>query len=290
MDELRELLAKLPGPYFAAVDRCEDELLAWALANHLLRIAIDAARPGGSGPERLLPWLSGADHALASVGSPVVVDAANSHIVEVGADARAYSVDPAALLRGASPQGTKVTAEAFSAIDRVGYGDVLDQALAVVVLLDRKDLGTEVSSWTTTALPSTIYLDWYPTGELLGKDLLHEATHAWLNDAIDARQVEFPPEELYYSPWKERHRPAYGMLHSVIAFSRVTNYLARLHGVTEDAAVREYCRIRVDQESARLRSVRDSTYATFSVTPDPEIVALVRDEYEQAVDAPALLT
>jgi hypothetical protein len=288
IEKLGALLRKLPEPYFDAVASCEDPLLRWALANQLYRCAVTAARSGDAA-ELLAPWLPGQAELPTGLRTPFVVDRADARVVDIGAELPACWVDPTVLAEPTDSEGVAAVRASVEVLRGIGYGDVLDEALAIVVLQDKKVLGEQVNSWTTTALPSTIFVDWYDIPELLAKDVLHEATHAWLNDAIDARGVEFPAEELYYSPWKKCLRPAYGMLHSVAAFSRVTNYLARLYDETADAAVREYCVVRIEQEAERLSSVREAGEATFSVTPDREIADLVASEYEEAVAAPARL-
>jgi HEXXH motif-containing protein len=194
-------------------------------------------------------------------------------------------VDPVSLAGGASAEGTSAVTNAVAVLSRLGYGDVIAQGVGLVVLLNRRVLGEETSSWTTVAFPGTVYLDWYAQPEFLAKDLVHEATHAWLNDALEARAVSLPPEELYYSPWKGRLRSAYGMIHSIIAFSRVTNLLTRLYYDCSDPAVRTYCTVRVGQETERLKGARDAAYGALAVIDDAELTNLIRAEYEEALGA-----
>ncbi|MFF0087090.1 HEXXH motif-containing putative peptide modification protein [Streptomyces canus] len=214
-----------------------------------------------------------------------MTDVANTREILIGTEMPVNAVDPKKLFEGGRAEGHQTVAKAVSILALLGYGTVIDEGAAIVVLLKKRQLGQETSSWATAAFPATVYLDWYDHPEFLAKDLLHEASHAWLNDALEARQINLPEEALFYSPWKKRDRPAYGMIHSVFAFSRVTNCLTRLRDHTTDPAVRTYCDIRVHEERLRLAEARSAALAALSVLPDAQLTDLVRGEYEEALTA-----
>jgi len=289
-NELRTVLQKLPHPYTAVIDGYENHLVRWAMLNQLYRTALYAVRE--SHPDTAIHMLSEwlpmtAPRPAGNVSGdvPVIVDISGTIQLETGADMPTPAVSPAALGRGECPEGSAAVTAAIALLNELDSSEPIRQSLGLVVLLNRREIGEPASGWTTTAFPGTVYLDWYSKAEFLAKDLVHESTHAWLNDALDACAVDFSPDESYYSPWKERLRPAYGMLHSIAAFSKVTNFLTRLYGFSHDPAVKEYCKIRVQQEQGRLKEAQSSAYAVLALVDDEEIAAIVRSEYEEALDA-----
>jgi HEXXH motif-containing protein len=283
---LHTVLQRLPRPYAAIIDQYPHRLVRWAMLHHLYRTALHAARVSdpAAGSQLLTRWLSSDGLPLTDVDQvPVPVDASNATAVETGADMPAHAVDPVCLAAGVSDEATTAVKGAVEVISRLGYGEVVAEGIGVVVLLNRRESGEPASSWTTLAFPGTVYLDWRAQPELLAEDLVHEATHAWLNDALDARSVWLPPEELYYSPWKQIHRSAYGMIHSIMAFSRVVNLLTRLIDESGDNAVRTYCAARMEQEAGRLESIRATASAALAVIDDEDIADVIRTEYEHAL-------
>lgn len=63
---------------------------------------------------------------------------------------------------------------------------------------------------------------------MLARDLIHEAGHNWLNDALSATACEISDEVTFYSPWKKTNRPAFGFLHACLAFPLTMIYTARV--------------------------------------------------------------
>ncbi|GAB2695069.1 aKG-HExxH-type peptide beta-hydroxylase [Kitasatospora kifunensis] len=285
---LNAKLRALPKAYVESIRLYQEPMLQWTLIHHLYRTALQAAKSSNDdiAHQRLASWLPDAARAGTSVEQfPAVVDKAHTIAVRIGADEAPLNVlDPLAIDHGASIEGSSAVAGSIAVLEHIGYGSIVRNATGAVVLMKRIDFGAEANSWTTTALPGTVYLDWYPNPEILAKEVLHESVHLWLNDAIEARRLTFAPEELYYSPWKERKRSSYAMFHSVAAFSHITNYLAKLHGTTADPMVREYCQIRVDQERDRLSSAYEAIQRTLGAVGDQEIADLIRCEYAEALD------
>lgn len=53
---------------------------------------------------------------------------------------------------------------------------------------------------------------------VLARDLIHEAGHNWLNDALAATGCKISDAAHFHSPWKQTMRPAFGFLHACWAF------------------------------------------------------------------------
>lgn len=287
---LRYVLDTLPAPYLDSLDVVANPVQRWALVNHLYRTAVSGIGPDRSTArlsELLSGWLEDGGPARMSpalLDPPVVVDAANAATIEVNADMPTRTISPQAIRDGASEEGRRATHDAVDLLHRYGFGPLIDRGLGVVVLLHRREVGEATSSWATTVLPATIYTDWYPDPSLLAKDLVHETTHTWLNDALDARAVQLPTDEIYWSPWKQRNRPAYGMVHSIAAFSQVVQFLAAAVQDQPNSVVATYGAARLRQEGGRLLEAHEAATAALDRLPDEEIRAWVADGYEAALE------
>lgn len=183
------------------------------------------------------------------------------------------------------PSLVRLLLRASDMCDEAGFGNLLLNGCAVVVLLRPRRLEEVTSSWTTSALPCTVFCDYHMDPALLGADVVHETTHNLLNDILRAREVEFPDEERYFSPWKSRLRPAFGFLHSVVAFSIVVQYLRRAGGLCVSAEAKAYAAQREQIESGRLRLIGRSvqTLLRESLCEDRELAEAVAQAYASAV-------
>ncbi|MFJ9378885.1 aKG-HExxH-type peptide beta-hydroxylase [Streptomyces sp. NPDC101455] len=117
---------------------------------------------------------------------------------------------------------------AFEQAEAGGFAGLLARHAVVVCLLDHKPLNGTLRSWTSTSLPGTVHTDHTGHAAILARDLVHEAAHNWLNDALTATDVRLDPATTFYSPWKNTHRPAHGFIHACWAFSLITLYVARV--------------------------------------------------------------
>ncbi|WP_077797931.1 HEXXH motif-containing putative peptide modification protein [Streptomyces sp. JHA26] len=82
--------------------------------------------------------------------------------------------------------------------------------------------------FTITRLPATVFTDHTGDAAVLGRGLVHEAAHNWLNDALAALQATIPDDETFCSPWRGTERPAYGFLHACFAFPLTVIYAVRI--------------------------------------------------------------
>ncbi|MFF2611719.1 MULTISPECIES: aKG-HExxH-type peptide beta-hydroxylase [Streptomycetaceae] len=243
----------------------------YCLAHHALEGAEAAAR---SGERAAFDWYTANPHADATAGStPTVL---GPRVV--------VAPDPAGLPRSpisetpyyvlgpgtehAAPGLRTLVADAFTTADQTGFGPLLAAHAVVVVLLRAKQLGQTLISWTITRLPGTVFLDHTGDPAVLARDLIHEAGHNWLNDALAAAGCTFDDQAVFHSPWRESMRPAFGFLHACWAFPLTMLYTARVLEHTE-GDVRAFLTAYLDQQ-------RDLLAA--SAADHPRALELIHDE------------
>lgn len=178
---------------------------------------------------------------------------------------------------------THLVKEASAAAVEAGYGWLVQHALGVVVTLHERRFDEATSSWTVSRLPCTMYTDYYPDGPLLGKDLVHEAAHSWLNECltVSAEQLD-DSQAAYWSPWKQRARTAFGLLHSAFAFSCVINYLTWLRDNAPGPQPLAYCDRRLPDERARLAEAAPGIESVLEDIIDDPIRNMVLAEFASA--------
>ncbi|MEU6706102.1 aKG-HExxH-type peptide beta-hydroxylase [Streptomyces wuyuanensis] len=118
----------------------------------------------------------------------------------------------------AQPHLRSLAADAYGSAARAGFGDLLAAHAVVLCLLRTKSLGETLDSWTISRLPGTVFMDHVDDPVVLARDLIHEAGHNWLNDALAATACKISDAAHFYSPWKQTMRPAFGFLHACWAF------------------------------------------------------------------------
>ena len=210
----------------------------YCLAHHALEGAEAAAR---SSNNTTFDWYtdhSDADAAANSTStavgvrvvlSPDLTDLPRSLISETPYYVIGPSTEPA------QPNLRNLAAIAYTGGVEAGFGDLLAAHAVVLCLLRAKNLGDTLDSWTITRLPGTVFTDHVGDPVVLARDLIHEAGHNWLNDALTATSCKIDDQARFHSPWKENMRPAFGFLHACWAFPLTMLYTAHaLKGTTGD--------------------------------------------------------
>ncbi|MFF3853556.1 aKG-HExxH-type peptide beta-hydroxylase [Micromonospora sp. NPDC002575] len=128
----------------------------------------------------------------------------------------------------APPELRELATAAYVTGVQNGFASLLADHAVVVCLLRHKQLGDTLDSWTITRLPGTVYCDHVREPVVLARDLIHEAGHNWLNDALNATACTISDDVTFYSPWKKMNRPAFGFLHACFAFPLTMIYTARV--------------------------------------------------------------
>ncbi|MET7712304.1 HEXXH motif-containing putative peptide modification protein [Streptomyces sp. NPDC005407] len=202
----------------------------YCLAHHALEGAEAAARAGNN---TAFDWYTDhpdADAAINStptaVGARVVIspdltDLPRSPISETPYYVLGANTEPA------PPHLRDLAAIAYTAATNVGFGHLLAAHAVVLCLLRTKSLGDTLDSWTITRLPGTVFMDHVGDPVVLARDLIHEAGHNWLNDALTATGCKIDDETRFHSPWKKTMRPAFGFLHACWAFPLTMLYTAQ---------------------------------------------------------------
>ncbi|WP_411573594.1 aKG-HExxH-type peptide beta-hydroxylase [Streptomyces fradiae] len=251
--------------------------LDYAVAHHLLEGAEHAARARDA--DRLawyrrttvrdLTHLSAGPHIVLS---PRPADLLRSEISETAY----YLVGPDT--SPAPPEAHGLVRAALASATEHGFGSLLTQHAPVVCLLNRRRLDETLHSWALTRLPGTVFTDYTAHPEVLARDLIHEAAHNWLNDALAAYTVSLPADVTFFSPWRGTPRPLYGFLHACWAFSLTVLYTRQARcGAT--GAVASFLDAHLRQQEGRFASVLDSLAEALSFVPTEAI----RDRINRAV-------
>ncbi|MEU6485983.1 HEXXH motif-containing putative peptide modification protein [Streptomyces sp. NPDC046887] len=258
-------------------NRLGSSALDYAVAHHLLEGAEHAARARDA--DRLawhrrttvrdLTHLSAGPHIVLS---PHPADLLRSEISEtayylVGPDTSPALAEALGLVRAAIASATEY-----------GFGTLLTQHAPVICLLNRRRLDETLHSWALTRLPGTVFTDYTAHSEVLARDLIHEAAHNWLNDALTAHDVRLPADVNFFSPWRGTPRPVYGFLHACWAFSLTALY-ARQARCSATGAMVPFLDAHLRQQENQIASVSESLPEALSYVS----AAVVRDHVSRAL-------
>lgn len=166
-----EIIAKLP---VRGIDSALAELpepLRSSMVSHVLRSAMNAAHGAKSDLDR---WPD-AIPEIASRSGVVITTLDNCDSVKLGTEMPVYTISPAGIFDAiVDLDGSKCMMNALDSLNRLGYSAFISQNLAVIVTLKKRKTVDVTSSWSTTAIRSTIYTDYYSLSELSGKDIVSE--------------------------------------------------------------------------------------------------------------------
>ncbi|MFG3153950.1 aKG-HExxH-type peptide beta-hydroxylase [Streptomyces sp. NPDC048219] len=158
--------------------------------------------------------------------------------------------------------------DAFGHITATRLDALVAAHAAVICLTGRRRPDQTLRSFAITRLPATVFTDHTGNAAVLGRDLVHEAAHNWLNDALAALHITFPDNETYFSPWRGTQRPAYGFLHACFAFSLTMIYAVRARpGATGAAA--SVLADHEHQQRPQLAAAQDDFIRAGELIPDP---------------------
>ncbi|MFF4863506.1 HEXXH motif-containing putative peptide modification protein [Streptomyces sp. NPDC001231] len=244
--------------------------LAYALAYHRLEGAENAARHSDT---TALDWYRNtAGFSLtrlvrtSRLGPRIVVAPNEDEMIRGPHSDTPYYVLGPDTTRAAEPLAA-LTDEAFDQIAATGLDALVEAHATVICLTGRRRPYQTLRSFAITRLPATVFTDHTGDGAVLGRDLVHEAAHNWLNDALAALRVTFPDEETYFSPWRGTERPAYGFVHACFAFPLTMIYAARILADSsgpEHAALADH----VHQQRAQLAAAQDGFTRALKLVTD----------------------
>ncbi|NUK21934.1 aKG-HExxH-type peptide beta-hydroxylase [Streptomyces lunaelactis] len=258
---------------------------AYCLAHHSLEGAEAAARTGATAT---FDWY---------VGHPDAGAAANATPTKVGARVVVAPV-LAALPRSAisetpyyvlgpdtEPAATHLrtlAADAYAHAAGAGFGGLLTAHAVVLCLLQAKTLGDTLDSWTISRLPGTVFMDHVDDPFILARDLIHEAGHNWLNDALAATGCKVSDTAGFYSPWKRTDRPAFGFLHACWAFPLTMLFTA--HALNHTTGARhQFLAAYLDQQRSLLATTTTDHSRALEQIHDVGLRQRLADVHHQAL-------
>lgn len=232
----------------------------YALAHHFLEGAEQAARAKDAS---LLAWYrsnpgDNLDHLLD--GAHVILRPRPEQRLRTDISDTEYYLAATDTLTPPPTARALVRAAVISATEH-GFGPLLTHHAPVICLLDHRQLDESLHSWALTRLPGTVFTDYTDHPEVLARDLIHEAAHNWLNDALALHTVQLSDDIALYSPWRGTHRPAFGFLHACWAFALTVIYSHRaLPAANQPAAsfLSAYLRTQHDHVNAAMAQLNDA--------------------------------
>ncbi|MGW0731795.1 aKG-HExxH-type peptide beta-hydroxylase [Streptomyces sp. NPDC002851] len=254
----------------------------YALAHHFLEGAEQAARAQEADllawyrttPPDLLAHLSDGTHTILN---PHPEQRARAPISEteyylVAPDTPAPSIHTRALIHAAIA----------SATDH-GFGPLLRNHAPIICLLDHRQVHDPLHSWALTRLPGTVFTDYTDHPEVLARDLIHEAAHNWLNEALALHAVQLPDDITFYSPWRGTHRPLFGFLHACWAFALTVLYSQRaISEVLADQTVASFLNAYQDMQRNLLKSAAKQLPAALRILPPGALKDRLYGTFSQA--------
>ncbi|MFD6347781.1 HEXXH motif-containing putative peptide modification protein [Streptomyces roseolus] len=266
----------------------ENERLAdaFCLAHHALEGAETAAR---SGDTTTFAWYqshpdaNGAALAVpTAVGPRVVVSPDPSHMPRSSiSDTAYYVLSPDTAV--APPHELDLVTAAYATAAQAGFGDLLAAHAVVACLLRHKNLGDTLVSWAITRLPETVYTDHVGDPTVLGRDLVHEAGHNWLNDALAAVKCDLGTTHTFYSPWRTERRPAFGFIHACWSFPLTMIYTARVLPGTR-GEVHRFLTAYLDQQRGLLAGTVDDHARALDLITDPVLRQHLQTAHAEALE------
>ncbi|MBQ0829000.1 aKG-HExxH-type peptide beta-hydroxylase [Streptomyces tagetis] len=217
-------------------NRLGSSALDYAVAHHLLEGAEHAARARDSDRLAWYRRTSVRDLTHLSTDQHIVLNPCPAELLRSEISETAYYLvgpDTAP----APPDAQSLVRAALASAVEHGFGTLLIQHAPVICLLNLRQLDETLHSWALTRLPGTVFTDYTAHPEILARDLIHEAAHNWLNDALAAYDVLLPADVTFFSPWRGTDRPVYGFLHACWAFALSVLYAREARGSATGAVV-----------------------------------------------------
>ncbi|GAA2484217.1 hypothetical protein GCM10010406_20610 [Streptomyces thermolineatus] len=175
-----------------------------------------------------------------------------------------------------------LAADAYETAAEAGFGELLAAHAVVLCLLRSKKLGDTLDSWTISRLPGTVFMDHVGDPVVLARDLIHEAGHNWLNDALTATGCKLDDDAQFHSPWKQAMRPAFGFLHACWAFPLTMLFTVQaLEDSTGD--LHRFLAAYLDQQRSFLVSTPADHTRALELISDDGLRARLAAAYEQAL-------
>jgi 8-oxo-dGTP pyrophosphatase MutT (NUDIX family) len=174
---------------------------------------------------------------------------------------------------------------ALRLLDHVGCSATVGGCLGVVIDLGAKKLLEPTNSYTLSGVPGTVYCEYVASELRLAETLLHEATHTWLNFAFDALQPGGFSDAMYWSPWRHKLRPAFGILQATFVFSLLCQFFDRCLASDKVGLIdKAYAESRLKVESQVLRDNLATLTQALEEIEDVTLRAVIAEDLNRALN------
>ena len=174
---------------------------------------------------------------------------------------------------------------ALSLLTSLNCMATVDGCLGIVVILGAKNLLEPTNSYTLSGVPGTVYCEQVDSRVRIAETLLHEATHTWLNYAFTALQPNGFSDQLYWSPWRQKKRPTYGILQATFVFSLLCQFFDRyIASSNVDPIGKAYAESRLRVESQVLRDNAFMLKMALEEVEDVALRALLSEDLNRALN------
>ncbi|MEU7028956.1 HEXXH motif-containing putative peptide modification protein [Streptomyces sp. NPDC046275] len=276
---------RIHGLFRTTMGETERPAAAYCLAHHALEGAEAAARAGDTSA---FDWYQNRPDANGTaLATPTAVGPRIIVSPDPGRMPRSPISDTAYYVLGpdttvASADELALTTAAVATAARHGFGELLANHAVVTCLLRRKELGDTLVSWAITRLPGTVYTDHVDNAAVLGRDLIHEAGHNWLNDALTSTGCKLNEAATFHSPWRNSQRPVFGFLHACWAFPLTMIYTARV--LTETSGdIHRFLAGDLDQQRRLLATTTTDHATALTLIPHPALRQRLQTVYTEAL-------
>lgn len=135
------------------------------------------------------------------------------------------------------------------------------------------------NSFSVSTLHGGIFLSESYSYPVLAEALVHEFYHNQLSIFMTVEpHLQFPDDELLYSPWREDPRPLFGLYHGLYVFTGLLGFLERVEKNPELSAFHRFSRSRREAIYFQARTALSQVPAKRLMKRGSAIVALLREE------------
>lgn len=170
---------------------------------------------------------------------------------------------------------------AFENAVAAGFTDLVTMGANIVSL--NPDRISGLQNWTVVSLPGTVFLTDDSDSIMLGRELVHESGHNWLNDAFELLGCMPDLDAFFFSPWKNCMRPAFGFLHACWSFPLTVIYSVNILDRC-DTELRHTLTEYVELQRRALRYVRDDFEIALKLVDDEEITDTLKSVFDAAAN------
>ena len=197
-----------------------------------------------------------------------------------GYDSELYLLSPSSTI---STEMSDEIQKAKDIIRKTTFSEINDRLSEVAIIcLEYQVFPKTNQSYTIQDIFQTIYLDVYEHPLLTAESIVHEMAHLTLNQHCYVNSLVFDNEKTFYSPWKEKHRPLFSFLHSLVAFFQVVDFLLEVKPLFKnDKVAEDYLNMKIPFELKNINSIIVSAQETAHFINDPFLKGFLENQIEK---------